>query len=145
MLGRYVALLFVCTPLSLYAQEADLFSCVEASRLTTRTATYAVTGSSANYSDVEEIVADQVGDRALLRITRTRSRDGVMTAAQILHVDARTLVPVAFVHNSARTPDKPVAELMVRGGRLTGRSYGDHAIDVATSGEPVFLAVQPTT
>lgn len=121
-------------------QPPDLFSCVDLARLAApRSATYSVKGQSANYTDVEEVARIEEPGRQLLRITWTRYRDNATTSAQIMHVDARTLAPLSYLHNSARTPDAPPAKLAIQGGTLTGHSYGKRPVNVQTGAQPILF------
>lgn len=121
-------------------QPPDLFSCVDPARLAApKSATYSVKGETASYTDVEEVARIEEPGRQLLRITRTRYRDNAMTSAQIMHVDARTLAPLSYLHTSARTPDAPPAKLAIQGGTLIGHSYGKSPVNVQTGAQPILF------
>jgi hypothetical protein len=126
------------------SQHPDYFTCVVPARLSApRQATYQVKASSSDYIDVEAIARIEEPGRQLLRVTRTRYRDGAMTSEQTLQVLASTLAPISYLHTSARTPDAPPAKLTVERGMLTGHSYGNQPVNVSTGGQSVLFGNAP--
>ena len=144
MISRWLAVGMLMVASTANAQETkDFFACIDPSRLAPRTVTYAVAGTSVPYMDIEIVETVKNADQQMFRITRRRLRDKNVTAEQIMHVDARTLAPVSYLHRSPSRPDA-LADLVVQRSsdgalQLTGKTYGGQPVAVPTNGEPVLF------